>query len=133
MAREQMHSQFLDTPRSLTCCAFKISNMQCFIFSVLLLLIQATAYETDADAAATPIGYLLKYSSSSTACPSTLSKTYKVVGKQMGVCTPVVPVAPDYAQSTLLSGCTASNPEYGGSYKQTLYYSTNCDPSTVIR
>ena len=116
---------------SLLLCALEISNMQFFIFSVLLLLIQATAYETDA--AASPIGYVLTYSSSSTACPSTLSKTYKVVGKQMGVCTQVVPVAPDYAQSTLLTGCTVSNPEYGGSYTQTLYYSTNCASNTVIR
>lgn len=105
--------------------------MQLFIFSVLLLLIQAAAFELDATA--TPIGYVLTYSSASTACPSTLSKTYKVVGKQMGVCTPVVPVAPDYAQSTLLTGCTVSNPEYGGSYKQTLYYSTNCASDSVIR
>ena len=97
-----------DTPRYLFYCAgIEISSMQLFIFSVLLLLVKATAFEVDATA--TPIGYVLTYSSSSTACPSTLSKTYKVVGKQMGVCTSVVPVAPDYAQSTLLTGCTATN------------------------
>lgn len=80
--------------------------------------------------AASPIGYLLTWYTSASSCPTSIDKSYKIVGLQMGVCTKVTPTSPDYAQSKMLTGCTSTSTP---SYTQTLYMSTNCAANSVIR
>jgi hypothetical protein len=83
---------------------------------------------------ATPIGYLLTYSSASSACPASADKSYKISGSKMGVCIKVTPAPPDYAQSVYRSACSSpSGSSTSAYYTQTWYMSTNCAADSVIR